>query len=702
MTAHAAEQQLINSSGIARLAGVAPSTVSNWRTRDESFPEPVNEDAARPLFSVAKVTAWLKSKNIQVVERPQAFVLADSIRGAVPVDKFVEVLLPLLCAEHWARRSGASLIKMTTISSRDEHSQGGTFDVSPAISTAARETAQVNRFVSSAINRSLELTREAWGDTPKLEHVCAVIAEISDLSQAADELIEATARNAKSSLNVHSAPRAFARFLDGVLPSGGNSFADLACGFGRTLVIAAETRPEARLAGNDVSESALEAAACQLFLRDLFADFDVADLLQPESGSTYDRVVLHPPFGLRIADAHTARPWIFGAPPKGQGDLLWPQAAFQQLTENGYAAVVLPTAALSRGGKAREVWARMIARGAIEAIISIPGNSQLNTALPVSVLVLSANPASRGVLMMRLPDTAAFSNKRTNTTDTQQWEAYASAIQILSAWRDGENGATDISVEVPKEKLLAPDAVPTPQSWLAALSPLSEDRVEQVAKKVQKAAAALEETIRTGELPPSPKDLSVTIGSIPLRPISEIMLCIPRGSYTQPKNASTEKSATPLKVYTLTSLRSGKPELLPGQATRTTKPVIAERGDILVANVGRKIITLVCEEEGAEVDRNLGLVRPAENAWDADFLAQQLMADHNQAMLSGATVQRVDIRHLLVPTLPLGEQKAAGDIIRRFMRFADHAKSAAEHAEQYLSAVRNALATGNFTVVQEP
>ncbi|WP_236593571.1 hypothetical protein [Paenarthrobacter ureafaciens] len=132
------------------------------------------------------------------------------------------------------------------------------------------------------------------------------------------------------------------------------------------------------------------------------------------------------------------------------------------------------------------------------------------------------------------------------------------------------------------------------------------------------------------------------------------------------------------------------------------KPVMAEPGDVLVANVGRKIMTLVCDEEGVEVDRNLGLVRPAKNSWDVDFLAQQLMTDHNQAMLSGATVKRVDIRHLLVPILPLREQKAAGDIIRTFTRFAHHAKSAAEHTEKYLSAARNALATGSFTVTQGP
>lgn len=83
---------------------------------------------------------------------------------------------------------------------------------------------------------------------------------------------------------------------------------------------------------------------------------------------------------------------------------------------------------------------------------------------------------------------------------------------------------------------------------------------------------------------------------------------------------------------------------------------------------------------------------------DPDFMAQQLIADHNQAMLSGATVQRVDIRHLLIPLLPFHEQKAVGDIIRRFVQFTDQAQAALGSAEAYMSAMRNALASGSFKI----
>lgn len=701
MTTNAA-QQLINPSGIARLAGVAPSTVSNWRSRDEGFPVPENDNAARPLFSVEKITAWLKSKNIKVAPRSQAYILADTIRGTVAPDRFLDLIFPLLCAEQWARDSGESLTDMT-IETVEVHQLGGTYDASLVLATAAEDMTANHPLVASAITRSLQELRLEWKGTPKLEQVCKIISEIDDLSSVAEDLVETTAKNAKSPLNVHSAPRSFARFLNALLPPGGDTFVDLASGFGQTLMVAAEARPEIELVGKDINQEALAIAACRLFLISRHAILENSDLLESPPGPGYDRVALHPPFGLRISDTQLARPWPFGLPLKGQSDLLWPQLAYQELGKGGYASVVLPTAALSRGGKARDVWARMISQGAIEAVISLPGNTQLNTALPVSVLLLRADASSRGILMVHLPDSDAFSNKRTAASDGGQWNAYQSVVQLLAAWRHGESGATGISVEVPREKLLAPDAVLAPQTWLAALTPLSEESIELLAETVEQTASAWEKTILNWDFPPSAKILAPQKGEpVPLRPVSELAQCIPRGTYTKPKKDLPEDSIQPVRVFTLRSLRLGKPEILPSHQVPGAKPITTQPGDILVATVGRTISTLVCKEEGVEIDRNIGLVRPAKNAWDADFLAQQLMADHNQAMLSGTMVQRVDIRRLLVPTLPLVEQEAVGSIIRQFKLFTDRANAAAQQAEQYISTMRNALASGSFIVAERP
>src|ERR1700733_8076008 len=44
---------------IAKLAGVSPPAVANWRTRDPNFPRPVVELKSGPVFRATEIRAWL-------------------------------------------------------------------------------------------------------------------------------------------------------------------------------------------------------------------------------------------------------------------------------------------------------------------------------------------------------------------------------------------------------------------------------------------------------------------------------------------------------------------------------------------------------------------------------------------------------------------------------------------------------------------
>lgn len=127
-------------------------------------------------------------------------------------------------------------------------------------------------------------------------------------------------------------------------------------------------------------------------------------------------------------------------------------------------------------------------------------------------------------------------------------------------------------------------------------------------------------------------------------------------------------------------------------------PVWTQEGDIMVTSLGSRVEARVCYEAGLEVDRNVSIVRGLGNAWDADFVAQQLMAKHNQAMLSGATIKRVDIKQLLIPQLPIQVQREAGRIFREFSAFSEASKQATDEAGAYIHALREAISTGTVTV----
>ena len=76
----------MSAADIARIAGVRPSAVSNWRRRHDDFPRPVGGTDKSPRFDLAAVEAWLRAQGrmpeIPAGERLwQAF---ESARGVMP------------------------------------------------------------------------------------------------------------------------------------------------------------------------------------------------------------------------------------------------------------------------------------------------------------------------------------------------------------------------------------------------------------------------------------------------------------------------------------------------------------------------------------------------------------------------------------------------------------------------------------------
>jgi hypothetical protein len=57
-----ADYDIYNTATIAAMAGVSPGTVSNWRTRPISFPQPLDVPGVSwPLFDGPEVRKWLDS-----------------------------------------------------------------------------------------------------------------------------------------------------------------------------------------------------------------------------------------------------------------------------------------------------------------------------------------------------------------------------------------------------------------------------------------------------------------------------------------------------------------------------------------------------------------------------------------------------------------------------------------------------------------
>jgi type I restriction enzyme M protein len=93
---------------IARLAGVNPSAVANWRDRYPGFPKPISVPESGPLYERGEIKAWLLSHRPEAL-RPLAipsqahfqdkvdfiWAVADLLRGDYKPHDYGQVILPL-------------------------------------------------------------------------------------------------------------------------------------------------------------------------------------------------------------------------------------------------------------------------------------------------------------------------------------------------------------------------------------------------------------------------------------------------------------------------------------------------------------------------------------------------------------------------------------------------------------------------------
>lgn len=685
-----AGQQLINLSGIARMTGMQMPTVSNWRKRDETFPKPAGGTDVRPLFSVAEVKDWIRAtgKNVEFRERGLALQLADMLRSEYRAHEYAGILLSAIALTRWARQN------------RPDYLDGL---MPETVEALARDCASAltdrHHLVADMIIEWATPVRRVGGSDSFFE-LLRRISEVEDLPGLAQDVTALARRD--PSMAEHLATPAFSDLLVSLLPAGGLTYSDFGSGGGQTLLTAAQQNRGWELHGIDVHQSSNRFAACLLYVHDIDAQIDSADIFDRATGMQFDRITFSAPFGMRLLDDQVWRiSWPFGKPPLSRGDAAWPQLAYQALRHGGHAVVVVGPSVLTRSGVERDIMGRMVAQGAIEAVISLPGNTQPNTTLPVNILLLTKEKehVPDKVLMVDVSQIDSEEDRQGSRRERDFTQVFERAISAVEAWRSGGDGVSEVSIPVPLADLMAPDATLMPQRWLASMTELSEDDLSSLIQHVGATKENWTRTMAEQASPPSAAYVKKSTEEVPLRPLPELGLVVVRGDYIRPKQDMEDPEDGTTRVVTLESVRTGEPKELPVMTERLRKtPVRTQEGDILVTSLGSRVEARVFREAGLEVDRNVSIVRGLGNAWDPDFVAQQLMAKHNQAMLSGATIKRVDVKQLLIPQLPIKIQREVGRIFREFSAFSEASRQAADKAGTYISALREAISTGTITV----
>jgi type I restriction enzyme M protein len=123
---------------------------------------------------------------------------------------------------------------------------------------------------------------------------------------------------------------------------------------------------------------------------------------------TFDFVVANPPFSFKAwsngfnPDKDEFNRFMFGVPPRKNGDLAFLLHILTCLKSAGKAAVNLPHGVLFRGGAEGNIRREIVRRGYIKGIIGLPPNLFYGTGIPACIVIIDKENARarKGIFMI--------------------------------------------------------------------------------------------------------------------------------------------------------------------------------------------------------------------------------------------------------------------------------------------------------------
>jgi len=695
------EQQVeVSASDIARIAGVRPSAVSNWRRRHADFPGPVTGTEKSPRFRLSDVEEWLraqgKAPEIPALER--LWRTFESARNTMSLTEALATAGILLfhLSKHPQEAAGVLAGRSGIIRLMERAPQSLVFDDG---SSGELPTGR-----DSVAGGLLDLI----GRLPRLE---AGMPEITMLEAVVSAAGEASAPEVFGYLcgrvldpgprtGLAVTPPELADLMLDLAPPGARRILDPACGSG-TILLAATMRGYDRVEGQEADAPLALVAA----LRVAFsggASFDVhgGDSLRADAyaGGTADAVVCNPPFADRNWGAEDAAGdlgrWEYGVPPRLESELAWVQHALWHTRPGGSVVMLMPPAAAARPS-GRRIRSRLLQTGAIRAVISLPPRLAAHNALALQVWVLVKPGKGHSPLPVLMIDASGFSSagqarSGARPSDTgPAWDEVRALIQRAWATYSGDTshpGSADaagnanagadlrsVAAPVPVLDLLGDDVDITPGRHLPSVPAgrVSVDLLTRHRSRVEALLAELPHLLP--DLPPDRPLSGSAARESSLEGLAQSgMLYIRRAA----PRAVIEDSSLPRVRRTIITGRDLVRAVSPAEEAdvpddEVLSPRVRE-GDVLVPNVARQLVARVAQGQdvGAVLASSVVLIRPDSTVLDPWYLAGLLSSSDGgrQAARMASTLgdtTRFDPRRVRVPILPIEDQQACGAAFRR-------------------------------------
>ncbi len=249
---------------------------------------------------------------------------------------------------------------------------------------------------------------------------------------------------------------------------------DPACGSGGLLIkprlLFEMTHPDEKGAapqiyGQELTPTTFAMAKMNAFLHDFIgADLRIGDtfrnpgFVDGNSGlQRFDYVLANPMWNQKEYDEtfYANDSWgrfTYGVAPSFSADWAWVQHILVSLKENGRAAIVLDTGAVSRGSndnrfrRERDIRKAFVENDLIEGVIRLPKNLFYNTPAPGIILLLNrSKPAKRKSQILLINLSNCFVNQKPKNVLTD--EGIDVATEMYQAWESREKLSAIITLE---------------------------------------------------------------------------------------------------------------------------------------------------------------------------------------------------------------------------------------------------------------
>ncbi|MFH8591399.1 N-6 DNA methylase [Streptomyces rimosus] len=650
----------VTAAEIARIAGVGPAAVSNWRRRYAEFPTPVGGTAGSPQFLLSEVVNWLegRGRSVRITLADEVWRAMEAVRDpARPGAILASAGFRLLGEEPSRRQAGAEdgAPPLPAALSADIEDLGSELGAAGAFE-------QLLHRWTEAHTRQVEVT-----PSPVAALMCALVGS-----------------------------------TDGEAPV---SVLDPACGTGGLLLQAAKSGTTALL-GQDLDRDLAEITAVRLRLHGHDVSVKPGDSLLEDAHATsrVQGIVCNLPSGQRDwgrAELGYDTRWTHGLPPKGEPELAWLQHALAHLDDGGRAVLLMPAGVAARPS-GRRIRAELLRRGTLRAVVALPSGSSRTPGAHLWIVERTrAAVPPEDVLFI---DVDLFVGPDAEQPGvTTDWDNVRAAVaSVWHRFRAGEELDADFAASVPVTVLLGDDADVTPALHVRResggpvdLTRLEEDRAGwlRLLNGLPNALPAVRETPMppTG---PSAGDASPRVSLDDL--IRSGALRTWRGT-----TAQDTADGTTVRVPLLT-LDDGLSRAGPSGHTYAAESERLREGDVLVfAAAPESARPADSREHGAVAGQGVTVLRPERASLDPWFLAGTLTLTGGPgtgrfgapAVTTGRR-SRLDTGRLFLPVRSREEQHRIGQAFRDIARFEESLAAVVDQGRSVARQLAEALAAG--------